>query len=98
MALESGRELARRIAVTLQSSGYVAYWVGGCVRDELLGLLPTDFDVATSAVPEEILGLFPDAELIGASFGVVQVRADIATWSWIIGFGLLLIAVRVRGL
>ena len=74
MALESGRELARRITVTLQSSGYVAYWVGGCVRDELLGLLPTDFDVATSAVPEEILGLFPDAELIGASFGVVQVR------------------------
>ena len=35
---------------------------------------------------------------LSAHFGVVQVRADIATWSWIIGFGLLLIAVRVRGL
>ncbi len=74
MALESGRELARRIAVTLQSSGYVAYWVGGCVRDEILGLVPKDYDVASSAVPEQILSLFPDAELIGASFGVVQVR------------------------
>ena len=35
---------------------------------------------------------------LAAHFGVVQVRADIATWSWILGFGLLLLAVRVRGL
>ncbi len=78
MPLEAGRKLARRIVETLQAAGYIAYWVGGCVRDRILGLTPKDYDVASSAVPEQILRLFPDAEMIGASFGVVQVR-DAAT-------------------
>lgn len=71
MALEAGRDLALRIVERLRNSGHVAYWVGGCVRDQLLGLEPKDFDVATSARPEKVLQLFPDSQLVGASFGVV---------------------------
>lgn len=56
---------------TLQAAGYRAYLVGGCVRDRLLGRIPQDFDVATNARPEEILGLFPKAQEVGASFGVI---------------------------
>lgn len=74
MPLEIGRELALRIVETLQAAGYRAYWVGGCVRDQILRQPPKDYDVASSAIPEQILRLFPDAEVIGASFGVVQVR------------------------
>ncbi len=50
--------------------------VGGCVRDLLLGRAPKDFDVATSAQPSELLGLFPGAGQVGAHFGVVLVRED----------------------
>ncbi|MBK5295208.1 MAG: CCA tRNA nucleotidyltransferase [Acidobacteriia bacterium] len=50
--------------------------VGGCVRDLLLGLAPEDFDIATSARPDEVVRLFPDADLVGAHFGVVLVRRD----------------------
>ena len=71
MALEAGRELAERIVERLQGAGHTAYWVGGCVRDQLLGLEPKDFDVATSAKPDEVLSLFPRAQLVGASFGVI---------------------------
>ncbi len=71
MALEAGRELAKRIVERLQGAGHTAYWVGGCVRDQLLGLEPKDFDVATSAKPEEVLDLFPRSQLVGASFGVI---------------------------
>jgi poly(A) polymerase len=48
--------------------------VGGCVRDELLGIVPKDYDVATSATPEQVLALFPKAGLVGAHFGVVLIR------------------------
>ncbi len=71
MELEADRELATRIVERLQGAGYTAYWVGGCVRDQLMGRKPKDFDVATSAKPEVVLGLFPGAQLVGASFGVV---------------------------
>jgi poly(A) polymerase len=50
--------------------------VGGCVRDILLGSLPKDFDVATSATPEEVLALFPKAGRVGAHFGVVLVHQE----------------------
>jgi poly(A) polymerase len=55
-------------------SGHSAWLVGGCVRDLLLGRVPKDFDVATSAVPAEILRLFPNAGQVGAHFGVVLVH------------------------
>lgn len=82
MALEASRELATRIVERLQGAGHTAYWVGGCVRDQLMGLEPKDFDVATSARPEAVLDLFPGAQLVGASFGVVlhQGGVEIATF------------------
>ena len=43
---------------TLHEAGFEAYLVGGCVRDTLLGLSPHDWDVTTSALPEETAGLF----------------------------------------
>ncbi|WP_031499003.1 CCA tRNA nucleotidyltransferase [Bryobacter aggregatus] len=62
---------AREIVVRLRQEGYAAYWVGGCVRDPLLGLEPQDYDVATSARPQQVIELFPGADAVGASFGVV---------------------------
>ena len=67
-------ELARHVAGKLKSSGYQAYFVGGCVRDLLLGGQPKDYDIATDARPDEITALFPDSGLVGAHFGVVLVR------------------------
>ncbi len=65
--------LARDIIRELRSSGYLAYLVGGCVRDRLLGLSPKDYDVSTSATPDRLLQMFPRAETVGAHFGVVLV-------------------------
>jgi tRNA nucleotidyltransferase/poly(A) polymerase len=62
---------ARRIVERLQGAGHVAYFAGGCVRDRLLGRLPKDFDVATSARPEEVLKIFPRGQQVGAAFGVI---------------------------
>jgi putative nucleotidyltransferase with HDIG domain len=67
-------DLAGRVVVTLRGAGYSAYFVGGCVRDLLLGRAPKDFDVATSATPVELLRLFPGAGQVGAHFGVVLVH------------------------
>lgn len=65
----------------LHAAGHLAYWVGGCVRDRLLGLEAKDFDVASSAVPEQIIQIFPAAVLVGASFGVVRFGdVEIATF------------------
>lgn len=77
MTLESPRNLALHIVRNLTAAGYVAYWVGGCVRDQLLGLAPKDYDVATAAPPEVVLRLFAGATLVGASFGVVLVPGGV---------------------
>lgn len=58
----------------MQGAGFDAYLVGGCVRDLLLGVQPKDFDVATSATPEEIRDLFRNARLIGRRFRLAHVR------------------------
>lgn len=72
---------ARSIVDRLKASGFQAFFVGGCVRDLLLGHTPHDFDIATSARPEEILALYPKAGLVGAHFGVVMVGAvEVATF------------------
>ena len=68
-------ELARQIVAKLRTNGRQAYFVGGCVRDMLLGGHPKDYDIATDARPEEVTALFPDSDLVGAHFGVVLVRA-----------------------
>ena len=73
--IAAGKELAEAIAARLREHGHQAFLVGGCVRDLLLGREPKDFDVATSAPPEVVLSLFPDAQQVGAHFGVVHVRS-----------------------
>ena len=67
------RELATEVVTKLQAAGYTALWAGGCVRDELLGLTPADYDIATSATPEQVQQLFRRCHSFGASFGVVEV-------------------------
>jgi poly(A) polymerase len=64
---------AIRIACTLREHGYSAYLVGGCVRDLILNREPADYDVATSATPEEVIRIFPQTFAVGAQFGVVLV-------------------------
>ncbi len=71
-----GLETARRLALVLRRAGHQAYLAGGCVRDLLLRRPPADFDIATSATPEEIQALFPRTIPVGAAFGVVRVAAD----------------------
>jgi tRNA nucleotidyltransferase/poly(A) polymerase len=70
------RENALTLARRLQDAGFTAYFAGGCVRDELLGLTPKDYDIATNAVPAQVEKVFPGAHLVGAHFGVVVVRMD----------------------
>src|SRR5436190_14091846 len=57
----------------LRKRGHEAYLVGGCVRDMVMQIEPADYDIATSAKPEEIINIFPRTEGIGAQFGVVLV-------------------------
>ena len=64
---------ATDIARRLQEAGHTAYFAGGCVRDELLGLDPHDYDIATSAKPSEVQKLFPHTQAVGAHFGVILV-------------------------
>ena len=64
---------ALQVAKTLHDKGHKAFFAGGCVRDLLLGIAPKDFDVATSATPDEVIGLFPRTQSVGAHFGVVLV-------------------------
>ena len=58
----------------LRGAGHSAYLVGGCVRDLLLHLSPKDFDVATSAHPPEVRGLFRHVVEVGVAFGVLRVH------------------------
>lgn len=65
---------AVNIVERLQSAGYQAYLVGGCVRDLMLGITPKDFDVATSATPEQVRAEFRNARIIGRRFKLVHVH------------------------
>ncbi len=64
---------ARRTTSSLQREGFSAYVVGGAVRDLLLGLEPKDFDVATSATPEQVRSVFRRSRIIGRRFRLVHV-------------------------
>ncbi|MBZ5522010.1 MAG: CCA tRNA nucleotidyltransferase [Acidobacteriia bacterium] len=64
---------AARVVQSLRQAGYTAYLVGGCVRDLLLGREPADYDVATSATPDDVMRLFPQTYAVGVQFGVVLV-------------------------
>jgi len=67
------RTLVTGIVRRLREAGHEAYLAGGCVRDQLLGRAPLDFDVATSAPPETVERLFPRTVPVGAEFGVILV-------------------------
>lgn len=67
------RELAIGIVRRLQAVGHSAFWVGGCVRDFLLGREPDDYDIATSAKPDDIEALFKRTIAVGRKFGVMVV-------------------------
>jgi tRNA nucleotidyltransferase/poly(A) polymerase len=85
--------LARRFAVEvvrrLREYGHTAFWAGGCVRDQLMGQMPKDYDVATDATPQRVQEIFGRRRtlFIGAAFGVVTVvgrkgegQIDVATF------------------
>jgi len=64
---------ALRIIARLRRNEHDAYLVGGCVRDLLLGRTPKDFDVATSATPEDIRSLFRNSRIIGRRFRLAHI-------------------------
>ncbi|MFM9958196.1 MAG: CCA tRNA nucleotidyltransferase [Phycisphaerales bacterium] len=79
------RQVAAGIVRRLREAGHAALFAGGCVRDELLGLEPSDYDVATDAPPERVTELFRNTRVVGKAFGVVPVRlrgvtVDVATF------------------
>ncbi|MBI1318146.1 MAG: HDIG domain-containing protein [Candidatus Hydrogenedens sp.] len=67
---------ARTLCKALRAAGHTAYLAGGCVRDRLLGVRPKDYDIATSAMPDEIANLFSRTVGVGAAFGVMLVITD----------------------
>ena len=73
---ERMRRSAVSIVRALREGGHEAVFAGGCVRDQVLGNAPYDYDIATSAIPEEVLALFDRTVPVGASFGVVRVLID----------------------
>jgi len=70
----NSRTYALTIARRLIEAGYEALFAGGCVRDKLLGKEPKDYDIATSATPQQVLKIFPGSNEVGAHFGVVIVH------------------------
>ena len=65
---------ALRVVERLQDHGHAAFFVGGCVRDLLIGRVPKDFDVATSARPRDVSRLFGNGRIIGRRFKLVHIR------------------------
>jgi poly(A) polymerase len=83
------RSFAIEVVQQLNRAGYTAYWAGGCVRDLLLGIDPADFDIATSATPDQIRRTFGFGRTlpVGAAFGVIivlspdrQTQVEVATF------------------
>ncbi|MEE2907836.1 MAG: CCA tRNA nucleotidyltransferase [Planctomycetota bacterium] len=69
----SAEQAAQEVAAALQDNGHQAVFAGGCVRDRMLGLDAEDFDIATSATPEEVQAIFPKARGVGEFFGVMLI-------------------------
>jgi tRNA nucleotidyltransferase/poly(A) polymerase len=63
----------KKIALKLRDKGFDSYFVGGCVRDLILKDKPLDYDITTSATPEQIIELFPHTIEVGMAFGVIIV-------------------------
>ena len=71
--IDSVREGATKVVRRLQEAGFEAFWVGGCVRDLLLKRSPLDYDIVTSALPEQVEKLFKRTIPVGRKFGVIVV-------------------------
>jgi len=69
-------KLGRKIIENLHQAGFEAYFAGGCVRDRERGVAPKDFDITTSATPDQITQLFSKTVPVGAAFGVILVIED----------------------
>ena len=67
---------AKKIIKTLNEKGHLAYMVGGCVRDIIMNNTPYDYDITTSATPEEIMKIFPHTAPTGLKHGTVTVISD----------------------
>ncbi|MFO7569312.1 MAG: polynucleotide adenylyltransferase, partial [Smithellaceae bacterium] len=67
---------AESIIGLLRQKGFEAFLVGGCVRDFIRGELPEDYDIVTSATPDQVIDLFERTVPVGAKFGVVMVISD----------------------
>ncbi len=85
------RQLGEQICAVLRTEGFQAFFVGGCVRDLLLGHEPADYDVATDATPDQVQRLFPRNLAVGAQFGVIvviedSVQVEVATFRSDIGY------------
>lgn len=83
--IPSTGQLALEVIAQLRDGGHQAYLAGGCVRDRLLEIDPKDYDVATSATPNEISAVFPQAIGVGKQFGVMLVsngeaQVEVATF------------------
>jgi len=74
------RDRAASVARRLIAAGHEAVFAGGCVRDRLLGKAPREYDIATSATPDEIRAVFPRAVGVGEAFGVMLLRDRGATF------------------
>jgi tRNA nucleotidyltransferase/poly(A) polymerase len=74
-AADPRREFAISVVQQLRDAGFQSLWAGGCVRDQLLGKEPKDYDVATNALPNDVIQLFGEQRTVpvGAAFGVVMI-------------------------
>jgi len=70
------KQQAVRVVEVLKRHGHEAYFAGGCVRDMLMGRTPYDYDIATSARPQQVAQLFRKTAHVGAAFGVVLVQEN----------------------
>jgi len=86
------KQHALQVIQTLHQAGFLAFLVGGCVRDLLLNREPGDYDVTTDALPEDVMRIFPKTYGVGAQFGVVLVAVgenetvEVATFRNDIGY------------
>ena len=78
LTLSEAKQFAIEVVNQLRAAGYIALWAGGCVRDLLMGNEPHDYDIATSATPQQVRDLFGHRRslMVGAAFGVVIVRGS----------------------
>jgi poly(A) polymerase len=74
--MKAPKTAGKGIVARLQKAGFSAFWVGGCVRDFLLGREPQDIDIATDAKPAQVEKLFKRTFAVGKKFGVVVVLED----------------------